>query len=417
MKNTIKRQFNYNPVGVLLGISFLLILLLSFSAKQIPISVKPLSNGPKHHFFGYYGINPWDKSGRYHLALETDFDDRRPESNDVAKVGVIDKQTSEFIPIAETSAFNFQQGSMMHWIDAGFGEEFTYNGYYNNMLISYAVNFRTKEKRRINGAIAAVSPNQKEGIGLNFVRMSFCRAVVGYAHDREDYKLVNIPNDDGLYSLNFETGKSELIVSIKEVIDKSDYDLPKNKPAWFNHVLYNPSGERMFFFCRIQRQDGRGFLTSLWTVNKDGSDLQNQVPFGNKVSHFDWKDDNTILITTNILGEMEYVEFTDGKKNFKVIGRGILTVDGHCSYSPDKKWILSDTYPRGAERLTEVFLYNIERNEKNSLGKFRHDEIYKGIIRCDLHPRFSNDGKTVTFDSVHDGTRQIYSVDVSNMVK
>ena len=381
------------------------------------INIGSLSKGPKHHFFGYYGINPWDKSGRYHLALETEFDDRKPESNDIAKVGVIDKQTSEFIPIAESPAFNLQQGSMMHWIDAGFGEEFTYNDYKDDTLISYAVNFKTKEKRRINGAVAAVSPNNKEGIGLNFERMSFCRPTVGYAHDRKDYKFINIPEDDGLYLLNFETGMSKLLISIKEVIDKSEYDLPKGRPAWFNHVLYNPSGNRMLFFGRIQSQNGSGFLTSLWTVNSDGSDLQNQVPFGYWVSHFDWKDDQTILITTDLFGEREYVEFTDGKKDFKVIGKGILTVDGHCSYSGDKKWILSDSYPQGDELLSEVFLYNIEKNEKVSLGKFHHDEKYKGVIRCDLHPRFSNDGTTVTFDSVHEGVRQIYSIDVTGIVK
>jgi len=73
-------------------------------------------------------------------------------------------------------------------------------------------------------------------------------------------------------------------------------------------------------------------------------------------------------------------------------------------------------FPWGYKRLAEVFLYNIERNEKISLGKFNHDEIYKGIIRCDPHPRFSNDGNIVTFDSVHEGVRKIYMVDVSPII-
>ena len=28
--------------------------------------------GHKHHFFGYYGINPWNLSIQHHLAPETD---------------------------------------------------------------------------------------------------------------------------------------------------------------------------------------------------------------------------------------------------------------------------------------------------------------------------------------------------------
>ena len=71
-----------------------------------------LSTSPKHHFFGYYGINPWDKSGQYHLTLETDFHTHRPVVSDVASVGLVDRETQEFIPYAKTSAFNLQQGSV-----------------------------------------------------------------------------------------------------------------------------------------------------------------------------------------------------------------------------------------------------------------------------------------------------------------
>ncbi len=83
--------------------------------------ISKLSSSPKHHFFEYYGINPWDKTGRYHLALQTEFHTHRPTESDVAKVGLIDRETHAFNSFAQTSAFNLQQGSMMYWI----GEEFT----------------------------------------------------------------------------------------------------------------------------------------------------------------------------------------------------------------------------------------------------------------------------------------------------
>lgn len=49
------------------------------------IEPRRLTSGPAHHFFGYYGINVWDRSGRCHLALETDFH-RRPPAPDVSRV-------------------------------------------------------------------------------------------------------------------------------------------------------------------------------------------------------------------------------------------------------------------------------------------------------------------------------------------
>ena len=42
---------------------------------------------------------------------------------------------------------------------------------------------------------------------------------------------------------------------------------------------------------------------------------------------------------------------------------------------------------------------------------------YKGQTRCDLHPRFSADGRKVFFDSVYSGKRRLCFVDVSNIVK
>jgi putative transposase len=36
--------------------------------------------------------------------------------------------------------------------------------------------------------------------------------------------------------------------------------------------------------------------------------------------------------------------------------------------------------------------------------------------RCDLHPRWSPDGRQVCIDSAHEGERQMYIVDVSELV-
>ena len=90
--------------------------------------------------------------------------------------------------------------------------------------------------------------------------------------------------------------------------------------------------------------------------------------------------------------------------------------DGHASFSPDGKWIVCDTYPMGHERLSGLLLYNPSSDRKVLLGRFHSEPLFTGDIRCDLHPRWSPDGKTITFDAVHEGRRQIYAVDVSPFV-
>ena len=47
------------------------------------------------------------------------------------------------------------------------------------------------------------------------------------------------------------------------------------------------------------------------------------------------------------------------------------------------------------------------------LGEWWTPEIYRNIYcRCDLHPRWRPDGRQIGFNSVHEGTRQIYVMDV-----
>lgn len=378
------------------------------------ITITRLSSPPKHHFYGYYGIEAWDSSFRYHLALETDFHEHRPTVEDVASVGLIDRETQTFIPYASTSAFNLQQGSMMHWIDVGFGSEFTFNDWENDLLVSRTINFQTRETRTIRGAIAALSPTQPVALGLNFARMAHCRAVVGYANEMDIDSLQPHPADDGLFLLDLRDGCSNLILSVADVIRASqDMNIPDGL-AWFNHVLFNPDGTRVLFFCRIR--NGNGFLSSLWTVNPDGSNLACQIPFGNKVSHFDWRDEHRVLISSDITGEMQFLELTDGKGDFKPFGTGILPQDGHASFSPDRNWLVCDTYPNNPQRLAELMLYDIKHKKKIGLGQFYSEAMFTGDIRCDLHPRWSSDGRLLTFDSVHEDSRQIYLVNVEEMV-
>ena len=382
------------------------------------MEIKRLSTGPSHHFFGYYGINPWDGSARYHLALETDFHTHRPIPEDVARVGLIRCDTHEFIPHAKTSAFNLQQGSMMHWINVNrtvngnaSAEEFTFNDWENGRLVSRALNPVTGAVRTIHGAIAAVSPTAPVAIGLDYGRMAHCRAVVGYATHTESNDVEAQPENDGLYQLNLQDGSSKLVLSIADVIRASKDKRLVGKRTWFNHVLFNTDGTRLLFFCRVRWETG--FYSSLWTVNLDGSDLEMQIPFGYKVSHFDWRDPTRILVSSDISGEMGFVEFTDGVRDFTPLGRGVLPRDGHASFSPDRQWLLCDSYPDGPHRLAQLMVYNIAENRKIVLGEFHHEEQFAGDIRCDLHPRWAPDGTTVTFDSVHEDSRQIYLVDLS----
>jgi hypothetical protein len=75
------------------------------------VPVRAVTHGPRFHFFGYYDKTPWDVSGRYLLALETDVMDRRPGPSDEAVVGLVDLRSGcRFEALATTRRLELAAG-------------------------------------------------------------------------------------------------------------------------------------------------------------------------------------------------------------------------------------------------------------------------------------------------------------------
>lgn len=64
-----------------------------------------------------------------------------------------------------------------------------------------------------------------------------------------------------------------------------------------------------------------------------------------------------------------------------------------------------------------LFLYQLLTDTLLPVAHFVHDQelrLLGGDMRCDLHPRWSRDGKYICVDCSMGGDRQMYLVDVSN---
>ena len=99
----------------------------------------------------------------------------------------------------------------------------------------------------------------------------------------------------------------------------------------------------------------------------------------------------------------------------RVVGPDLLTQDGHCSYSYNGKWILTDTYPEPESFLRTMKVYIVEEDREVIVGRYLSPPPCVGEVRCDLHPRWSRDDGQICFDSVHEGARQVYVVDTPNL--
>jgi Tol biopolymer transport system component len=100
----------------------------------------------------------------------------------------------------------------------------------------------------------------------------------------------------------------------------------------------------------------------------------------------------------------------------EVVAPDVMTENGHNTYLPGNRWILNDTYP-DKERKQHPYLYDTATGKRYPLGHFASPPEYTGEWRCDNHPRFSPDGKSVVIDSPHGGNgRQLYLIEISGLV-
>ena len=380
------------------------------------MSMRPITSGPKHHWFGYYDKLQFDPSGRYVLGMEVDFEHRSPTSEDVIRVGMIDLADGDrWIELGETRAWCWQQGCMLQWIP-GSDREVIWNDREGDRFVCHVLDVHSGKKRTLGSPIYTVSPNGRTAIGADFRRINHMRPGYGYAGLPDPNRELLAPDDAGIYSVDLETGAETFLISIAQVaaIPDPHRDLSEAK-HYFNHLLFNTDGSRFIFLHRC-RWGESGLHTRMMTAAADGSDIYGVGQYG-YTSHFIWRDPEHILAWARHPSyEDAFYVFQDGTQEVEVIGKGVMKVDGHCTYLADTNWILIDTYPvpRGDGKVQELYLYNVESGQRHELGEFGAAPEYAGEWRCDLHPRSSPDGRLITIDSAHGGNgRQIHLMDIS----
>jgi len=372
-----------------------------------------------HYFFGYYDNCPWESSQRYFLYLRVSFANRWPKLGEAAEICLVDLKSNERRVIAKTKAWCWQQGCRLQWLGGEPEQLIIFNDFQAGKYLSVIIDRYGTIKKVLPQPIYAVTKNGSRAVSLNFGRLHY--GSPGYGYIAKPYiDIDNLhPEDDGLWHMDIETGKYKLIISLDQIVKQFKRKGFENNFHYFNHLEFNPSGTRFVFLHRWFKW-GRGNskgqeFTRMFTAKPDGSDLYLLADHG-MVSHFTWKDDTHLLAWAyHPLAGCSYYLFEDQTEKIEVIGHGILTEDGHPSYSPDGRWILTDTYPDALRRKTLILFDNIN-SKRIDLGRYFTPFAFDGPFRCDLHPRWSHDGRSICFDSVHERKRRVYVVNVSSIV-
>ena len=378
--------------------------------------VVPLTRGPKHHFVGYYGITPWDAAGRRVACLRADVGDRLVAAGDRAAVGLADAASGAVEPVAETAAWNLQQGAMLHWLATAPDRQLVFNDRVDGRLVSVVLDVATGTRRLTDRPVAAIAPDGRSAVGLNFDRLRQIRPVTGYAGGPAAAGPPDPrPADDGLFAVDMTTGRSRLLVSVDECCRLAGVPpAVAAQPVWLEHPVYSRDGSRLFLLARAFHPTTRGIVSVPLVARADGTGLRPLLPWAaGGASHFDWLDADRVAVTREVEPRVwRHLLLGGGEPpGGRVLAGDVLTRDGHCTFSPDGRWMVTDTYPDEGRR-QHLYVMEVATGRAARVASFHAPPGLRGDWRCDLHPRWDRESRRVCVDSAHDGRRQVYVVEL-----
>ena len=374
------------------------------------VSVRRLTQPPGDHFFGYYEKTPWSRSGSRLLGMQVGFRDRQPRPDDEIELGLVDPAGAcAFEPFATTQAWCWQQGTMLQWLP-GQPERVVYNERRAGRFRGVVHDLASGDARELERAVYAVDPKGRYAVGLNFARLATQRPGYGYEGVPDPWADDPAPAEDGVWTIDLATGRAALALALAEIVDMDPDAGMAGQVHWLNHAQINTDGTRVAVLHRWQPSEGPR-QTRLITLAPDGSDAR-VIWTARLVSHYDWRSTDEILAWGGAPATPNgFWRVSDAGAEPRLFAPDVLTEDGHCSYSPDRAWIANDTYP-DRENLRRLMIVRVADGLRLDLAAFHAPPELDGPLRVDLHPRWNRDGTALCIDSVHEGTRQMYTVDL-----
>ncbi len=399
------------------------------SALETLVPTRAITRGPLHHWFGYYDKHQFDPTNRYVLANQVAFEGRSPTPNDRIQVGYVDlQQGDQWTELGSSLAWGWQQGCMLQWVGQS-GRRVLWNDRQGERFVCHLQDIDTGQRLTLERPIYTISADGKAGLSLNFSRLDNLRPGYGYEGVEDPNVADHAPADDGIWRVDLESGRSELVFSYAQAAAIPWPDGDRRGSAWhyFNHLLLNPSGNRFIFLHRYRPKfdpktktfEGN-FVTRMFTVNLDGTEPHVLDPSG-ETSHFIWKNDEVVTMWTRPSGlPFGFYEMVDRSEPSRMrrLGEQKMPVNGHNTYLPKPyhEWILNDCYPDPRTLLQTVYLYHPQSDRRIDLGHFPSPAAYRNEWRCDTHPRASRDGRWVAIDSPHDAGRQVHLLDLQSLL-
>jgi hypothetical protein len=432
-----------------------------------------------HHLYGFHDVSPWSADFRCMLALQVDRIDHPPLASTAARVGVIDMETDVFRVHDESVGWNFPQGARQIWLADGtrYAYNCPHGGVPRSRIRTAAGGLVHEVPWGV--AAVGPAEDVLFSIDFGRIHHAGGYGHTGtrpwsdHAATRHVSGLVRVRIATGEATELVSLDACRAAAGSRGVTGTVDTALD-----YVTHVVPSPTGSRVCFLYRSWLADG-GMDTALCVVNATGGDFRvihrgnlSHFDWRDDESIVIWGPRRQLVTALRGRGSsgrgwrsVVLRRLKDAVRPF-VRGAGLLAStflrvpvagaapepffpeffggDGHPSFCPgDRSWMLCDTYPDPAGN-RDLFLLDTRRPAKHMLGVFHEPalpldeslidaatvEVDPGVLNlvgrrryararsglhCDLHPRWRRDGKQVTFDSLHDGSRQVYVADTGDI--
>ncbi|MCL2845037.1 MAG: glycosyltransferase family 2 protein [Chitinivibrionia bacterium] len=371
-------------------------------------SIRVIKDGNNESFWGYYDKTPLSPDGKYILFYSCKCPtNTAPKNNKGISVILQEFNTKKTLLEIPVQTYNWQQGCRVQWLS---NDIFIFNDFDAEKNIYIARVWSAVSLSELKSFDKPVQDSYKTEyyFSLNYRRLMSLCPDYGYRTlpMLNTKELTDIAND-GIWKVNYNNGETTLLVDMKTVCSIGQSNNISDALHSVNHIMISPDGDKFIFIHRYYVRKKR--FDRLFLADSKTGNLKLLSDYG-MVSHCFWADNKNVLAYLRSPdGTDAYNKINTDTGNFtKIIGNRLNKLgDGHPNVFGE--CFVADTYPDKA-RMQHLFLFNLKTSEEKELGEFFHGLKYSGETRCDLHPRFSPDGKYVFFDSVYSGKRQLYCI-------
>ncbi len=398
--------------------------------------VTPRRPGCIHRFFDTSPISP---SGRYLAVFQLPFEDRQPEPGEKGNVCIVDLRTGEDWVAAETCGWEPQMGANINWGASDrqlFFNDVDTDGW---RPFAWRLDPLTGERRRMEGTVYHASPDGRWLISANMGTMRKTQPGYGIVIPEANVRRnVGPAVDDGFFITDTKTGRSHLLVSIRDLVTQScppvQIDDPEGCEVYGFHSKFSPQGNWLMLSLRWFPAGGEPVWNAFAAGNVDVRFAWVTAPVEGDAMHCavgpeqwekgghhaTWFPDGE-KISMNLKIDRDEMRFVEVERN----GSGLramhdrLTGSGHPTLHRDGRFLLTDSYiyePTAyGDGTVPLRWVDLLTGREQALIRINTETPFQGedsTLRVDPHPAWDRAWRRVVFNGFVDGTRRVFIADL-----